>query len=268
LAALGGEIKALVERIDVLGRRNDEIASAASEAGKRADAVTASIAELRKAQAATAPSVARDEIDALANRMAALERAAKALEAQLAARVASDDRTLRTVVVANTLNAAVERGVPFVAELAAAKAVASDPKMLATLEPFATSGIPTATALARELAALVPALAEATGSTVRDGGILDRLKANAEKLVRVRPIDEAVGDDPAAVMRRIEIRAEKGDLAGAAAEVGKLPASARDPAKKWLAHVEARNVAIDASRRFAADALAAVAKASPYKPSH
>jgi hypothetical protein len=140
--------------------------------------------------------------------------------------------------------------------------------MLATLEPFATSGIPTATALARELAALVPALAEATGSTVRDGGILDRLKANAEKLVRVRPIDEAVGDDPSAVMRRIEIRAEKGDLAGAAAEVGKLPASARDPAKKWLAHVEARNVAIDASRRFAADALAAVAKASPYKPSH
>lgn len=264
LALLGGEIKALVERIDVLGRRNDEIASTASEAGKRADAVTASIAELRKAQTAAAPTVARDEIDALANRIAALERVAKAMETQLAARVASDDRSLRMVVVANTLNASVERGAPFIAELAAAKAVAPDAAILAPLEPFATAGVPTATALARELAALTPALAKAVGTPARDGGILDRLKANAEKLVRVRPIDDVSGDDPAAVIRRIDIRTEQGNLAGAAAEIAKLPAPARDLAKPWLARVDARNAAIDASRRFAGNALAALAKSSPH----
>jgi hypothetical protein len=269
LATLGGEIKALAERIDVLGRRNDEIASTASEASKRVDALSASIAEWRKAQTSVAPTVARDEIDALTGRIAALERAAKAMETQLAARVASDDRTLRMVVVANMLNAAVERGAPFAAELAAAKAVAPEAGELAALAPFATSGIPSATALARELAALTPALAKAAGiaTPARESGILDRLKANAEKLVRIRPVDEVSGDEPAAVLRRLEIRTEQGNLTGAAAEIAKLPAPAHELAKPWLAQLDARNAALDASRRFAGNALAAVAKSSPQKSS-
>jgi hypothetical protein len=262
LAVLGGDLKALAERIDVIARRHDEVATLAGDAGKRVDATTAAIAELRKAQSATAPTVAREEIDALAGRIAALERAAKAMETQLAARVASDDRTLRLVVAANALNAAVERGAPFVAELAAAKAVAPDASALTALEPFAKSGVPTTNALARELAALTPALAKAVGTSERESGILDRLKANAERLVRVRPIDEPAGDDPVAVVRRIASRAEQGNLAGAAAEVAKLPTPARDLAKEWLARVQARDAAIDASRRLAGNALAALAKPS------
>ena len=67
---------------------------------------------------------------------------------------------------------------------------APDPKGLAALEPFAKSGVPSAAALARELTALMPALAKAVGTAPRESGILDRLKANAERIVRVRPIDE------------------------------------------------------------------------------
>jgi hypothetical protein len=80
--------------------------------------------------------------------------------------------------------------------------------------------------------------------------------------VRVRPIDEASGDDPAAVVRRIEVRAEQRDVAGAAAEIAKLPEPARALTKEWVAKVEARHAAIEASRRFSADALAALAKPS------
>ena len=248
----------------MLGRRNDEIASIAGEARTRADAAAAAVAELKKAQPSAAPAVKPAEIEALNTRIAALERAAKAMEAQLAGRVAGDgtDRSLRLVVVASTLNAAVERGAPFVAELAAAKAAAPDPKLLAALEPFAASGVPSAAALARELTALMPALAKAVGTTPRDGSILDRLKANAEKIVRVRPIDEATGDDPAAVVRRIEMRAEQGNLNGAVAEIAKLPDSARALTKEWVAKVQARNAAVEASRRFAADALASIGKPS------
>ena len=153
------------------------------------------------------------------------------MEAQLAGRSGGDgaDRSLRLVVVASTLNAAVERGAPFAAELAAAQAAAPDAKALAALEPFAKSGVPSTAALARELTALMPALAKAVGTSSRDGGILDRLKANAEKIVRVRPIDEATGDDPVAVVRRIEMRAEQGNIAGALAEIAKLPEPARAP---------------------------------------
>jgi len=51
--------------------------------------------------------------------------------------------------------------------------------------------VPAANALGRELLVLLPALAKAIGTAPRDGGIFDRLAANAEKLVRVRPVDSA-----------------------------------------------------------------------------
>jgi hypothetical protein len=186
------------------------------------------------------------------------------MEAQLAARgsAVGADRALRLVVVASALNAAVERGAPFVAEIAAAKSVASDPKLLAALEPFAQSGVPTPAVLTRELTVLIPALAKAVGTPPRDTGVLDRLKANAERLVRVRPLDDAVGDDPVTVVRRIELRAEQANLAGAVAAIAKLPPSARELGKEWMARVEGRTAALDASRRFAASALAALGKLS------
>jgi hypothetical protein len=264
IATLEGDLKALGERVGVLGRRNDEIASTAGEARSRADAATAAVAELKKAQAPAAPVVERKEIEALNTRIAALERAAKAMEAQLAGRTGGDgaDRSLRLVVVASTLNAAVDRGAPFAAELAAAKAAAPDPKLLAALEPFASSGVPTTATLTRELTALMPAVAKAVGTSPRGGGILDRLKASAERVVSIRPIDETPGDEPAAIVRRIEIRAEQGNLNGAMAEMAKLPEGARALTKEWVARVQARNAAVEASRRFAADALASIGKPS------
>lgn len=265
IAAIEGELKALGERVGMLGRRNDEVASIAGEARTRADAAAAALAELKKTQTPAAPAATPAEVEALSTRVAALERGAKALEAQLAGRAASEtavDKSLRLVVVANALNAAVERGAPFIAELAAARGAAPDPKLLAPLEPFAKSGVPSTNALARELGALVPALAKAVGTSSREGSILDRLKANAEKIVRVRPIDEMAGDDPVAVVRRIELRAEQGNLSGALAEIAKLPEPVRALTKEWAAKVDARNAALDSSRRFATDALASIGKPS------
>ena len=45
-------------------------------------------------------------------------------------------------------------------------------------------------------------------------------------------------------------------------ELNKLPADARVPMQAWIAKAEACNKAIDASRRLAADAVAAL-KAAP-----
>jgi hypothetical protein len=262
IATLEGEIRALAERVGVLGRRNDEIASIAGEARTRSDTTAAAVVELQKAAKPAAPVVQRADLDALASRIAALEQTAKRLQAELGERAGGPggDRSLRLLVVANALQAAVERGAPYVAELNAAKAAAANPAALAPLEPFAKAGVPGADALARELLALVPALSKAVGATSRDGGFIDRLKANAEKIVRVRPVDEAPGDDASAVVQRIEARASQGNLAGALAEVAKLPPPARAVAKDWTARAEARNAAIEASRRFATDALAAAGK--------
>ena len=261
LAILEGEVKAMAETVSILGRRSDDIAVTAREARARVDTLNAALAELtQKVNRLGAPAVERRELEALTSRVDAIERGEKAVEAELAKRTDSGDRPLRLAVVAATLKGAVERGEPFAAELAAAKALAPDAKTLAPLDAFAAAGVPTAAALARELSALAPALYSAAGAPAREGGFLDKLQASAEKLVRVRPAEEIAGADPAAVVSRAEAKAARADLAGALAELGELPAAARAPAEPWIRKAQARAAALEASRRLAADALAALGK--------
>ena len=261
LAILEGEVKAMAETVSILGRRSDDIAVTAREARARVDTLNAALAELsQKVNRLGAPAVERGDLDALSKRVDAVERGEKAVEAELAKRADSSDRALRLAVVAAALKGAVERGDPFAAELAAAKALAPDAKALAPLDAFAAAGVPTAAALARELAALSPALTQAAGAPAREGGFLDKLQASAEKLVRVRPAEEIAAADPAAVVSRAEAKAARADLAGALAELGELPAAARAPAEPWIKKAQARAAALEASRRLAADALAALGK--------
>jgi hypothetical protein len=165
---------------------------------------------------------------------------------------------VRLALAATALNAAVERGDAFAAELATVKALGADPKFVAALEPFARSGVPSAAALARQFSELAPAL-QAAGAPPPEG-VLGRLQMNAEKLVRIRRVDEAAGTDSDAIVARSEAKASRGDLAGTAAELAQLPPNARAPAEAWIKSVQARAAAIDASRRLAADALAGLSK--------
>jgi hypothetical protein len=252
IAALETEVKALAETVGALGRRNEEALAAAREARVRADAGAAEISELTQKPPA---SVDRGDFEALANRVAAAERSEKAAESA----AKSADRAVRLALAATALNAAVERGDAFAAELAAVKALGADPKLVAALEPFARSGVPTSAALARQFSELASALQQAAEPPPREG-VLGRLQLNAEKLVRIRRVDEAAGTDAAAIVARGEAKAARGDLAGAASEVGELPPNARAPAEAWIKSVQARTAAIDASRRLAADALAGLSK--------
>ena len=252
IAALETEVKALAETMGALGRRNEEALAAAREARVRADAGAAEISELTQKPPA---SVDRGDFEALANRVGAVERSEKAAESA----AKSADRALRLALAATALNAAVERGDAFAAELAAVKALGADPKLTAALEPFARSGVPTSAALARQFSELAPTLQQAAEPTPREG-VLGRLQMNAEKLVRIRRVDEAAGTDAAAIVARSEAKAARGDLPGATTELGELPPNARAPADAWIKSVQARTAAIDASRRLAADALAGLSK--------
>jgi hypothetical protein len=140
------------------------------------------------------------------------------------------------------------------------QALGADPKALPALAPFAASGIPSAASLSGELLVLMPALNKAGGTPAPEGGVLARLAADAKSLVRIRPIGDVKGDDPAAILACAELRATKSDIPGALAELAKLPEDARAPAQAFIAKAQAREAALDASRRLAADALAALAK--------
>jgi hypothetical protein len=260
LAAIEAQLQSLSDKLADLGRRSDDNATAAREARQRAEASAAALAQITQS---IPPASERGRVDdalaQLAQRVGALESGAKTVQSEVTRAAAnSDDRRARLAVAASALAAAVERGGPFAAELGAAKSLAPDPGKLAPLDAFAAAGLPTAASLARELSDLVPALLRAGGAGPNDGGFLTRLRANAEKLVRIRPLEEAPGDDPAAVIARIEVKASRADIAGALAEFAQLPADARAPAQAWIGRAQARAAAIEASRRFAADALAAL----------
>jgi hypothetical protein len=269
--------------VDALTARLGKLEAAASQPPSADPAVTqrlaaaeaatkslqATIAELNKrtdAVADTARSstgVERGDIDALSNRLATLEKSMKSVADDLDKRIdALGDRPVRLAVSAQALRAAVERGDAYMSELAAVKPLATDARALSALEPFAATGLPSAASLARELSDIMPAMQRLAAPPV-EGGFLDKLQANAGRLVRIRPIDDVPGDDPAAVLTRIEAKAGRSDIAGALAEFPKLPAKVRAPAEDWIKKAEARTAAVTASRRFASDSLAALGKPTP-----
>jgi hypothetical protein len=258
IAALDAQLKTLAETIGSLGRRDEEVFAAARDARARVDANATAVADLaQKLPAATAAE--RAAIEALGKRVGAMEALGNRVDAversqQAAAR---DDRAVRLALAATALNTAVERGGAFTAELSAVKSLGGDPKLIAALEPFAASGVPPAAALAREFAELAPSL---QASTAPREGVLARLQTNAEKLIQVRRVDAPAGSDAGAIVARAEAKASRGDIGGAASELGQLPADARVRAQAWITRVEARQAAIDASRRLAADALAGLGK--------
>ncbi|HKM87467.1 MAG TPA: hypothetical protein VJX48_02575 [Xanthobacteraceae bacterium] len=258
VAAAEAQFKSLSDSLAALNRRLDEVAAASQSALAQAKAA----ADGMKNAAQT--DVQRSDIDTLNNRITALESTVKSLSADVAQRTSSaDDRAARLTVAAEALHAAVERGAPYQAELAAVKALGADQNATAPLEPFAANGVPNATALAHELSMLTPSLLQASGAAPGESSFLGRLETHAQKLVRITPIDAPAGDDPSSVIARINIDAARGDITAALAGIARLPDATRALTAAWVKKAEAREAAIAASRRIAADALAVLGRPAP-----
>jgi len=243
------QTKSLGDSLAALSRRVDDIAATSQSAAKQADAAQA---------AAESP---KSDIEALSRRIAALEETVAALSASAAhPAAAADDHAVRLTVAAEALRAAVDGGIPYQAELAALRSLGVDPSAAAALEPFATTGVPSVAALARDLAGLLPALQRASDATSGETSFLGRLEANAQHLVRVTPVDAPAGTDPAAVVARIGADAAHADIAAALTDIAALPQSTRPLAADWVTTAKAREAAIAASRQITAAALAALVK--------
>ncbi|MBV8512645.1 MAG: hypothetical protein JO289_21000 [Xanthobacteraceae bacterium] len=264
LNSLEAAIKPLDEAVAANDKRDAELQTTLRDTTSRLDATSKMVSNFIDEQKQK-PTVDKSEITQLDTRIAAIENATKSLAASSAAAGAADktaDRNLRVAIVALALRDAVERGSPYAPELAALKSLTGNAQALAPLEPFAATGVPTQAALARELAAAVPAMSHAaqTGPNPTEGGFLQRLEARASQFVQVRPVGDAAGDDPAAIVARIGAEAGRADIAAAVGDIGKLPPSAQAPAQPFLAKVQTRDAALAAAQHVVADALAALGK--------
>jgi hypothetical protein len=130
----------------------------------------------------------------------------------------------------------------------------------APLEAFAVTGVPHADALAHELAALVPALRQAADMSSGDTTLLGKLKADVQKLVEFTPAEPPPGDDPASVITRIDIDADRGNIDAALNDIAALPDRTKALTADWAKRAQAREAAFAASRNISADALAALSK--------
>lgn len=234
-----------------------EIAGARAQSEKLA-------AEVNAVKSAPREAAAPPDLSAINERLSQIERATRAESAEIAqqSNKPADDAALRRVVVASMLDISVRQGEPFVAALTAARALATDAEALKPLDDFAASGVPSAAVLSRELLTLVPKLSPpvpATGTT--GSGIVDRLQAGAAKLVRIERTD-AVGNDRSAIIAQVTAAALHNDSADARRELNTLPPADRAAAQSWLDKADERDAALAASRQFAADAMAALAKPS------
>lgn len=236
------------------------------------DAIAGLRGEVDKIAASPKDATPRDsnasgpDLSAIDQRFAQIEAAQRQLtDATQRAAASVDDRPIRRAVAASALDLAVRQGEPFAAALAAAKAAAPDAP-LQPLESFAASGVPGDAALSRELLALLPQLtpqqSKAPAATTT-GGVFDRLQESAAKLVRVERVDAASSEPASSAATAVAAAARANDIASARRAVMDLPATQRAPAQAWLDKVAARDAAREASRQFAANALAALGKSAP-----
>lgn len=254
---------AIVARLDALeksvGTIRGDIASLRAQSDKTASA-------LNDAKSAPRDAAASSGLAALDDRISKLERASTTARAELAQqgeKIADakvmDDKPLRYVVAATLLDVAVRHNDPFEAQLTAARSLAAKPEVLKPLDTFAASGIPTPVALSRELLNIVPKLSPPPEAPSSGAGIVERLQAGASKLVRIERTD-GVGNDRGAIVTRVTAAALRNDFVEARRELKTLPEADRAPAQAWLDKADARDAALAASRKFADDALAGLAK--------
>ncbi|HEY7228818.1 MAG TPA: hypothetical protein VH558_00450 [Pseudolabrys sp.] len=242
LLAADNAVKSLGIAVAALNKRSDEIAA-------RVDTAEKTVTEMRDTMQGlarnTAPGITAADVETLRKRIAVLEQAVKG---------STEDKAARLALTAAALRDAVVRGARFTAELQEARALGAEEKYLAPLVPFAANGLPAAAAVAQDLRALMPEMIKASGTQGATGSFLDRLQANAGKLVRIHPVEAPVGTDSAAVLARVEAAIARADIDAALADLEKLDPATRAPAREWIAKVQARQAALAAARQFAADA--------------
>ena len=258
---------AAAARIDSLEKSSASLRTELAAARAQSEKLAALVDEMKSAPRESPPAPPPD-LSAINERLAQIERNLRTQGSEIAQEKQekenakpADDMPLRRVVAASLLDISVRQGDPYVAALAAAKALTQDADALKPLDGFAASGVPSPAILCRELLTLVPKLSPPApeNSSADAGGIIDRLQAGASRLVRIERTD-AVGNDRGAVVARVTAAALRNDSTEARRELNTLPSADRAAAQSWIDKTDARDAALAASRQFAADAMNALAK--------
>jgi len=260
--ATPADTSALAKRLDALDAslaaiRND--VTALRDQMKDASAKIAALEKFAALESSAARSAAAPDLSGIEGRLSKIEQQIVSAEAaKPTAPPPPDDTALRRALAASALDQAVQQGLPYATALATATRLGGGTvDALKPLEPFATTGVPSADALSRDLVSQLPRLQVKREDTQAANGWIDRLRNSASRLVRVTRIDDA-GSDRAALLAQAKTAAARSDLQQAERIVAQLPESDRNALQGWIDKVHARAAALAASRAFNQAATAAL----------
>ena len=255
--ALAKEASEAAARIQAPSAQAAPPANAPSDLGGiegRLDKLEGALAGLDKS-ASNAPAL-EDRVAKLEAALAAPKSEARAAPESLA--VKSGDWAA-LAIVAEAVLGRLKAGAPYALEQSALAALGAEPAKLAALAPFAEKGAPTDASLAADFAEIAPVALKAA-SPKAEGGVMDRLASNMSKLVRITPVGEIAGDDPAALASQISAALGRGQIGAAVALWARLPEAARQASQKWAAAAQGRLGAEGAATGLLSDAIAELAK--------
>jgi hypothetical protein len=244
LAALEARVEALPDTSLLAGRIN-RIDSAVTALGTAP--LEAELETVREELSAVREAVGArlSEMDeTVAQRLAALEAGLSELQARSEAGLDDAARVARAAAK-ERLALAVEGGLPFEEALDDLDDVPD------ILRASAGTGVPTEAELAEDLPPLArEALRAARAAEPGPPG----LGSLAGRFLNARSLEPREGDDPDAVLSRVEAAARAGDIAAALAEIEALPEVAREPLADWIDRAEAHRAAQAALQDYLQDA--------------
>lgn len=261
LMAMDQTISQLRSEIEDL---RDQIPPAPEDGSEAVDALAASIEQLatrvegleRLPQPST-DTVGNDDVSALSDQLAQQQAQIEKLlqDAQLMQNTAETaaGNTLARAAVTRVL-AAVDSGAPFDDALADV-AANSEIEIPAALQSVADKGVVPLSELQQTLpdAARAALAAARTNSTDETGGFSGFLK----RQLGARSVQPREGNDPDAILSRIEAATRQGRLGDALAEADTLPDPAKAELQSWMdaakARLEAMNAAEALMQRLAAN---------------
>jgi len=119
-----------------------------------------------------------------------------------------------------------------------------DSERISALTALAEKGVPSLAEITTEFPAIADAILAAQQTPASDSGFFDRVLSYGNSLVKIRPAGPASGDDPAAIVARMQVAIDNDDLAGALAEWDALPPAEQRVSRQW-AEAAADRVEID-----------------------
>lgn len=214
LSAITAELTALSDRLDAVAAGASSADAGAIAA--RLDALATSLADLddRLTEGEAAVTALPPRLEALEATVGELSTA----QLQQAERAESQAPLLLAA-----LESAWASGRPFAAELAGLRSLDPDLALPETLAAAAETGLARPDTIGTNFRALVPALAGAI-PTLADASWQDQAMGWIRGLLAIRPSGELAGDNPEAVLSRLEAAIERRDFAAAAPLFAALPA--------------------------------------------